>query len=281
MKKALAFILAGLLALSLIACGGAPQSTGGSTSGGPASQSAAPAAPAAKDITIGLVTDIGGFGDKGYNDASLEGLKKAQEEFGIELITIESQAVSDYVTNVETLSEAGCLMVITTGTALSEAVASVAPKYPDVHYVVLEGTVEGVDNVASTVSREQEGGFLLGYLAASLTEGDKLGFIAAIEGPAFERFETGYRAGAIRPLMTYRGSVGFVCEAIYIFVATDLVLGQTHPDEDEFVTVEKIPLEEAAQRSASGQCEDGKTNAGILATSWQGMQRDRGKENKG
>lgn len=197
MKKAFAFILAGLLALSLIACGGAPQSTGGSTSGGPAAQSGAPAAPQAKDITIGLVTDIGGFGDKGYNDASLEGLKKAQEEFGIELITIESQEVSDYVTNVETLSEAGCLMVITTGTALSEAVATVAPKYPDVHYVVLEGTVEGVDNVASTVSREQEGGFLLGYLAASLTEGDKLGFIAAIEGPAFERFETGYRAGAM------------------------------------------------------------------------------------
>lgn len=93
--------------------------------------------------------------------------------------------------------------------------------------------------------------------------------------------ETGYRAGAIRPLMTYRGSVGFVCEAIYIFVATDLVLGQTHPDEDEFVTVEKIPLEEAAQRCATGQWEDGKTIAGILATSWQGMQRVKGKEING
>ena len=150
-----------------------------------------------EDVTIGLVTDIGGFGDKGYNDASLEGLNKAKDEYGFETITIESQAVSDYVTNVETLSEAGCLLVITTGTALSEAVAQVAPDYPEVHYVVLEGTVEGIDNVSSTVSREQEGGFLLGYLAASITETDKLGFIAAIEGPSFERFETGYRAGAM------------------------------------------------------------------------------------
>lgn len=85
--------------------------------------------------------------------------------------------------------------------------------------------------------------------------------------------ETGYRAGKIEKLMTYRGSVGFVCEAIHIFVATELTLGETHPDDDEFVNVRKLPLQEAAQRCANGQWEDGKTLAGILAVQWRKAQR--------
>lgn len=229
MKKILAVFLALALILSMAACAKTDSSsdaekpdsgdTSVSDTSGDTTEDQEDAAPSGEGITIGLVTDIGGFGDKGYNDASLEGLNRAKEEFGLEVITIESQAVSDYVTNVETLSEAGCLLVITTGAAFSEAVAEVAPKYPDVHYIVLEGTVENLDNVSSTVSREQEGGFLLGYLAASITETDKLGFIAAIEGPAFERFETGYKAGA----MTKNPDIEVLCSTIGNF--TDVGAG--------------------------------------------------------
>lgn len=186
MKKVVGIMLCIALMGALAGCGNnAPAVSSNQSSG-----------ESGTELKVGLITDIGGFGDKGYNDASLKGLERAKADFGVDFIAVESKEVADYSTNLETLSESGCRLIITTGAAFSEAVSEIAPRYPKVHYVVLEATIEGIDNVTSTVSKEHEGGFLLGYLAAQISQTKKLGFISAIEGPAFERFEVGFKSGA-------------------------------------------------------------------------------------
>jgi len=81
--------------------------------------------------------------------------------------------------------------------------------------------------------------------------------------------ETGYAAGRVEKLMVFRGSVGFLCEKVYIYLVTGLKAGAAHPDEGEMVNVLRMPLSEAAERCASGEWEDGKTQAAILAARYR------------
>lgn len=79
------------------------------------------------------------------------------------------------------------------------------------------------------------------------------------------REETGYTAKDIKPLFSSMVSPGFSTEYIHIFMATDLELGETDPDEDEFVDTIKIPLTEAVDKVMNGEIHDGKTISGVLA----------------
>lgn len=78
--------------------------------------------------------------------------------------------------------------------------------------------------------------------------------------------ETGYTAGKIIPLGSYLASPGCLSERVYLFLAMDLVEGETCPDEDEFLNIIKMPLDEFTNMIMSGEIEDGKTIAGGLKT---------------
>lgn len=79
------------------------------------------------------------------------------------------------------------------------------------------------------------------------------------------REETGYTAKDIKFLFAPMVSPGFSTEHIHIFMATNLTLGETDPDEDEFVDTIKIPLTEAVKKVMNGEIQDGKTISGVLA----------------
>lgn len=76
--------------------------------------------------------------------------------------------------------------------------------------------------------------------------------------------ETGCRAGRIVPLGAMYTSPGFSRETLYIYLATQLEEGQCHPDEDEFLSVVRVPFEEVVDKIMSGEIKDGKTIVGIL-----------------
>lgn len=78
--------------------------------------------------------------------------------------------------------------------------------------------------------------------------------------------ETGYRAGTIRPLLKMYSTPGFSDELLHLFVATNLVHGQANPDDDEFIAHFEMSSEEVLAAIQSGEINDGKTIAGILAT---------------
>lgn len=77
--------------------------------------------------------------------------------------------------------------------------------------------------------------------------------------------ETGCIARDMRYLFGGRVSPGYSTEIVHIFLATGLATGRPHPDENEFLHVERIPLAELIERVMDGDIDDGKTIAGILA----------------
>ena len=77
--------------------------------------------------------------------------------------------------------------------------------------------------------------------------------------------ETGYIAGNIESLFSIRVSPGFCTEVIHIYKATELTLGKTDFDDDEFIETTKIPLIQVLKMIKNGEIEDAKTISGILA----------------
>lgn len=75
--------------------------------------------------------------------------------------------------------------------------------------------------------------------------------------------ETGLRAGEMIPMGELWPSPGFMDERLHLFCAKQLEQGETHPDEDEFVEIVRMPFDELCARIASGEIHDAKTVAAI------------------
>lgn len=76
--------------------------------------------------------------------------------------------------------------------------------------------------------------------------------------------ETGLVADKLISLGRFYPSVGYTNEVIHLYLATSFVKGESHPDEDEFVDVEKIPFSTLCDMVMSGEIKDGKTIAAVL-----------------
>lgn len=149
-----------------------------------------------KKLTIGMVFDSGGRGDKSFNDSAYAGLSRATEEFGVIEKLVDSQKEADYETNLETLAEQGVDLIVAVGISMGSAVDKVAPKYPDIKFAWVDGTVKS-ENVRGLLFKEEEGSFLAGYLAGLMTKTGKIGFVGGQQIPLIKKFEAGYIAGAL------------------------------------------------------------------------------------
>ncbi|TDQ48804.1 nucleoside-binding protein [Actinorugispora endophytica] len=187
-----AIAAAGVLGLAMTAC---DASGGGGESGGDG-ESAAPAT----DIKVGLAYDIGGRGDKSFNDAAYRGLQQVQEELGIEdvqdLEPTEGESDADKVNRLTLMAEEGYNVVIGVGFAYEQPIREVAPEFPDVHFAIVDSEIDDIDNVTGLVFAEEQASFLAGAAAALKTEEDHIGFIGGVETPLIKKFEAGYIAGA-------------------------------------------------------------------------------------
>lgn len=155
---------------------------------------AIPNASAREALVVTMVTDTAGIGDQSFTDLATAGADRAVEELGIELNVLESKTATDFVKNLSKGAEQGDI-TIAVGFLLDDALADVAPQFPDHHFVILDTVIEG-DNIVSYVFREQEGAFLAGVLAASISQTGLIGFMGGIRIPPVIRQEVGYVAGA-------------------------------------------------------------------------------------
>ena len=189
----------GLLALlGLTACGGG---SGGDGGGG----------EAAPEFRVGLVFDVGGKGDKSFNDSAYEGLMRAAADLPIKVSDFEPGQGADREVGLRKLAARGYDVVIGVGFLFTDAIRAVAADFPDVRFVLVDGHLDGLPNVASLVFREQEGSFLVGALAALKSETGTIGFVGGMDVPLIHKFEAGYKAGAnhvrpgVRILVGYAG----------------------------------------------------------------------------
>ena len=218
MKKILALLLVLALALGMAACGAKtePAATEAPAANAPAADSAAVSADDIPDemtsadgkYQVAFVTDVGTLKDKSFNQGTYDGVKLYANANGKAYKYYQpangSNATDDDRIDAATLAcENGAEVVVAAGFMQEAALKATATKYPDVHFIFIDGyPVAGDDgnvlkNVAGIAFDEQQSGYLAGY--AAVMEGyTKLGFTGGGGGdnPACVRFGYGFVQGA-------------------------------------------------------------------------------------
>ena len=196
MKRSL--IVAGAAVLLVAAgCGGggnkSAQTTATTSSGKPGSGK-----------KIGLVTDVGGLNDRGFNHLSYVGLLRASHELGVAQRVYQAKSSQEYVPNLSTFARQGYDLTIGVGFTEANAIDTAATTFPksDFAIVDVDQTQEPhkPPNLLGLLFREQETGYLVGYLAGlemkRLPGSDVIGSVGGEKQPPVDRFIAGYQAGA-------------------------------------------------------------------------------------
>ncbi len=156
-------------------------------------------------IRVGLVTDIGGLDDRSFNFLANQGLVRAKEQLGVEGRVVISRSNADYVPNLSSLAQQDYDLIIGVGFLMAEAIGTVAARFPDTNFAIIDFSNSGLEgtpaNVRGLLFKEQEAGYLVGYLAGLLTaeEGGARQVIGSVGGqkiPPVDRYIAGYQAGA-------------------------------------------------------------------------------------
>ena len=153
---------------------------------------------------IVLVTDINQLNDHGFNELAYHGLLRAEKQLGIQGAVYQSPSAAAYIPNLAQAARKGADLVISVGFDQAVAVAKVAKQFPKTHFAIIDvdqTTLTGKPkNVEGLIFREQEVGYLAGYLAG-LVEKAKggqatIGSVGGQKQPPVDRYIAGYRAGA-------------------------------------------------------------------------------------
>jgi basic membrane protein A len=156
-----------------------------------------------------MATDVGGLGDKSFNDGAYQGLLLARDRLGIEPVVVESKQQTDYIPNLTGLAEDGAKLVVAVGFLMEEAVKETAAHNPGTYFAGIDiGTNAGdPSNFQGVLFNEHECGYLAGVLAGLLTQQyasaipnklnsrNVIGVVLGMLVPAVERYEVGFIAG--------------------------------------------------------------------------------------
>ena len=183
-------VLVGGLAAGLAAASGAQTST-------------------ASQLKVGLVTDIGGLNDRGFNFLANKGLQQAAKTLGVKATVLQSNSAADYIPNITRLVAQGNKLIVTNGFLMGDATGQMAKKFPNVKFAIIDFSstdkaIGGAKNVRGLLFKEQEPGYLVGYLAGLLekTKAPKLnaqqvvGTVGGQKIPPVDHYIAGFQAGA-------------------------------------------------------------------------------------
>jgi basic membrane protein A len=167
--------------------------------------------PRPGQLTLAMVTDVGGLGDKSFNDSAYRGLLRSQSGLGAYIKVLQSKSAADYQPNLTVLSEARFNMIYAIGFLMSDDLGQVAKQFPQQQYAIIDAVVPS-PNVVSVTFKEEDGSFLAGALATMVSATHHIAFIGGIDIPLIRKFEAGYIAGAreidpnVRVDVKYAGS---------------------------------------------------------------------------
>ena len=158
-------------------------------------------------IKVGLVTDVGGLNDKSFNALANQGRLDAQSQLGVQTSVIESKKQEDYVPNLTTFAQQNYDLVIAVGFLMTNAAWTVAKQFPNIKFAIIDGApanakgdTENLPNVANLFFKEQEAGYLVGVIAATMAK-NKVGkathntvcSMGGIPIPPVDRYIAGYQ----------------------------------------------------------------------------------------
>jgi basic membrane protein A len=191
--KLLATVGVAIVALGTAACGGGTSNSNNSGSG------------SKKTVKVGLAYDIGGRGDKSFNDAAAAGLELAKKELNIqtrELEAAKGETENDKYSRLKLLCDSGYDPVIAVGFAYAGTdpaagpVARATKDCPKTKFALVDSAAVTAPNLASLTFAEEQGSFLVGAAAALKSQTGHIGFIGGCLVDLIKKFEAGYVAGA-------------------------------------------------------------------------------------
>jgi basic membrane protein A and related proteins len=195
--RAIALAGCAALVLGVAACGSSDDNKSSSSSSTPSS------APKGKSIKVGLVTDIGGINDRSFNHLAYVGLQRAQKELGVKVRVLSSKSAADYVPNLTSLAQQRYDLIIPVGFLMADATAAVAKQVPTQKFSIVDFPAAGLKgkptNVEGLLFKEQEAGYLAGYLAGLYAKDNNVKVISSVGGqkiPPVDHYIAGYQAGA-------------------------------------------------------------------------------------
>lgn len=162
----------------------------------------------AKTIKVGLSLDIGQLNDRGFNHLAYTGLTRAEKTLGVQGRILEAKSSQDYIPNLTALARGRYDLIVAVGFDQANAVGAVAKKFPDEKFAIVDVDQRDIPgkpkNVRGLLFREQQVGYLAGYLAALVAKQGvgyaKPGLVISTVGgqkqPPVDRFIAGYQAGA-------------------------------------------------------------------------------------
>lgn len=151
--------------------------------------------PRPGQLTLAMVTDVGGLGDKSFNDSAYRGLLHSQSGLDAYIKVLQSKSAADYQPNLTVLSEARFNMIYAIGFLMSDDLGQVAHQFPQQQYAIIDAIVPD-PNVVSVTFKEEDGSFLAGAIAAMVSKTHHIAFIGGQDIPLIRKFEAGYVAGA-------------------------------------------------------------------------------------
>jgi len=170
---------------------------------------------------IGLIVATGGLGDKSFNDISYAGVKRAEEELGIEFDYVEPKAIAEYLGYQTDFARSGkYALIVCIGFDQADALNVTAAAYPNQNFAIVDMVVNQ-PNVASLLFKANEGSFLVGVIAAMTTKTGKVGFVGGMDMPLIRDFFVGYEAGVL-----WANSSVTVLDPVFVGSWSDVVRGK-------------------------------------------------------
>ena len=160
--------------------------------------------PAGNTVNVGVVFDLGGRGDKSFNDGAYLGAERAEKELGVRVRFIEPGEGSDRESGLRLLAAEGMNLVIGVGFIFTDDLTQLAKEYPNTKFAGVDysvatdkdgNVIPPPKNLAALKFREEQGSYLVGALAALVGKSKTVGFVGGMDSPLIKKFEEGYGAG--------------------------------------------------------------------------------------
>ena len=158
----------------------------------------------------GVVSDVGRFNDKGFNQLALEGCKSGAKKAGGTCRALESRSTADYIPNLTALIRVGADISVTVGFLLADGTATVAKRFPNEKFAIVDYSVNAppfanakgkvlFKNVVGLTFATNENSYMIGCLSALMAKkegGKTISAVGGISIPTVNIFIAAYRAGA-------------------------------------------------------------------------------------
>jgi basic membrane protein A len=211
-----------------------------------------------KKLKVGLQLSIGGLGDKSFNDSAFSGAEEAKEKLDVEVVHADWQGPEQNEVALEEWANSDIDLIIAAGFGNAKPVSAVAARYPDKRFALIDVAGEG-ENIWSATYREYEGDFVVGVLAALVTQTRIVGFMGGGITPVVRRIELGFAQG----VKNVDPSISFISD--YVGEFDDPVKGALLAETQYMLGADVIY--QVAGRCGLGAIETAKTfNKWIIST---------------